>query len=466
MSRLLIRNGLILTLDSSRRIVRDGAIAVEGDTIVAVDKTDKLAGFAADKVIDAGGDIVMPGFVDTHHHHWESIARGIADDVVLPVLVERLYPFGSAVSDEDTYLSAMLSCIEHIRHGTTCSLDPGGPRMDSVAQAIADSGMRGVISYFGADLFIGDIKESRDVPADWPGKLSTEQVLAEEERLFKRWHGAGGGRIRFCYGLHRDVQVSPRLFTEIKRLADRDGTIIQMHAAVSPERVRWFREKHGLTPLEFLESIGVLGYNWLFIHLVAVSDKEIDLCATRGVRVSHAPGASVHGTYGAISRGKFPELLQKGVIVSLSSDSAVADNTFDMFRIMYLASTLHKEARLIPDLIPPGKALEMATIDGARALLWDDQIGSIEKSKKADVIIVDVHQPNWRPLHDFNIVSNLAYSGAGDDVLTTIVGGRVLYENRKFTDINVAHVVDKAQQASERLFSRMPYSLQSRWPVV
>ncbi|MBI4307477.1 MAG: amidohydrolase [Chloroflexi bacterium] len=463
--RLLIKNGIIVTMDSSRRIVRDGAVAVEGDVITAVDKASKLVGFPADKVIDANSNIVMPGFVDTHHHHWESIPRGVADDAPLHILTERLYPLGPAVSEEDVYLSAMLSCIEHIRHGTICSLDPGGPHMDSVAQAVADSGMRGVISYFGADLFAGDIKESRNVPSNWPGKLSTDQVVAEEERLFKRWHGAEQGRIRFCYGLHREFQVSPRLFREVKRLADRDGTIVQMHTAVTPERVRWFTDKYGLSPVEYLESIKVLDSRWLFIHLVVISDKEVDLCGARGVRVSHALGASVHGTYGAISRGKFPELLGKGVIVSLSSDSAVADNTFDMFRLMYLASTLHKEVRLVPDLIPPEKALEMATIDGARALMWDDQIGSIETGKKADMIIVDTHRPNWRPLHDFNIVGNLVYSGAGDDVLTTIVGGNVLYEDRRFTHINVAQVLEKAQQASERLFSRMPYKLQPRWPV-
>ncbi len=463
--RLLIKNGIIVTMDSSRRIVRDGAVAVEGDTIAAVDKASKLVDFPADRVIDAEGNIIMPGFVDTHHHHWETIPRGIADDVPLHVLTERLYPFGVAVSEEDVYLSAMLSCIEHIRHGTTCSLDPGGPHMDGVGQAIADSGMRGVISYFGADLFAGDIKESQNVPANWPGKLSTDQVLAEEERLFKRWNGFAQGRLRFCYGLHREFQVSPRLFEGVKRLADRDGTIIQMHTAVTPERVQWFEGKYGLTPVEYLESLKVLDSRWLFIHLVVLSDKEVDLCAARGVRVSHAPGASAHGTYGAISRGKFPELLRKGVIISLSSDSAVADNTFDMFRLMYMASTLHKEVRLIPDLIPPEKALEMATIDGARALMWDDQIGSLEKGKKADFSIVDSHGPNWRPLHDFNIIGNLVYSGAGDDVLTTVVGGNVLYENRRFKHINVAQILERAQEASERLFSRMPYRLRPRWPV-
>lgn len=468
MHRILVRNGLIITMDNSRRIITDGAVAIEGSKIVAVDKSSKLAAFGADKVIDAKGNVVVPGFVDTHHHHRESLARGMADDVFLPVLCERLYPFDAAISEQDMYLSAMLSCIEHIRLGTTCSLDPGGPHMDAVGQAIADSGLRGMISYFGADFFTKDIKESQDAQAtpEYMVRRSTEEVLAEEERLFRRWNGAAGGRIRFCYGLHRDVQVSPRLFKEVKRLADRDGTIIQMHSAVTPERAQWFRKTHGLPLVEFLESIGILDARWLFIHLVVLSDREVDLCAARNVRVSHAPGASAHGTYGAISRGKFPELLNKGVIISLSSDSAVADNSFDMFRMMYLAATLHKEVRLIPDLIPPEKALEMATIDGAKALMWEHQLGSLEQGKSADLIIVDTHRPNWRPLHDFNIVGNLVYSAAGDDVLTTIVDGNVLYEDRQFASINVGKMLDAAQEASERLFRRMPYSIRPRWPVM
>jgi 5-methylthioadenosine/S-adenosylhomocysteine deaminase len=297
--------------------------------------------------------------------------------------------------------------------------------------------------------------------------MSTNQVLAYEEGLFKKWHGAAGGRLRFAYGFGREPEVSPNLFKGIKRLADRDGTIMNMHIAVTPQRVQWFKNRYGLTTVEFLDSLGVLGPNWLFVHAVALSDKEVDICARRDVKISHAPGASVHGTYGAASQGKFPEMLKKGVVISLSTDSAVADNTFDMFRIMYLAATLHKEIRMIPDLILPEQALEMATVNGARALKWEDQIGSLEKGKKADLIIVDTQRPNWRPLHDFNIINNLVYSADGNDVLTTIVNGEVLYENRRFKNVNLRRIMAQAQKASERLFRQHPpEGLGPRWPVI
>ena len=463
MADLLIKNATIITVDPARRIIRDGAVAVAGDTITAVGKTQELSNLAAEEVLDAGGNVVMPGFVDTHHHHRQTILRGMADDVVLPVLAERNEPADSTFSEEELYLSAMASCIEQAKTGTTCVQDVGGPHMDSIGQALSDFGMRGVLSDNGVDYFEGDLRESRAVAPDRARSMTTEAILAREEAIFRKWHGAAGGRIRFAYGILRDVQASEALYRGLKRLADRDGTHIQMHTAVSEERVRWSREHRGYTPVEYMDHIGVLDANWLLIHAVYLTDREVDLCTRYDVKLSHAPGASVHGTYGAISRGKFPELLERGVVISLSSDSAVADNTFDKFRLMYLAATLHKEARMVPDLVLPEQALEMATINGARALLWDAAIGSIETGKRADMIIVDTSGANWRPLHDWNLVPNLVYSGSGNDVLTTIIDGRVVMEDRRFLTCDANSIMTRLQEASERLFAKMPFKLEPRW---
>ena len=463
MSTLLITNGTVITVDPSRRIIRDGAVLIDDGAITAVGKAAELGGSAADKIIDARGNVVMPGFIDTHHHHRHTIVRGMADDVLLPVLAERNEPTDEAYSEEDMYLSAMGSCIEQARTGTTCVLDTGGPHMDSVGQALVDFGMRGVLSYNGTDYFEADLPENRAVAPETRRRKTTEAVLAAEEEQFRRWNGAAGGRIRGSYGLGRDVQVSEALYRGVKKLSDRDGTFVQLHFAVSEPRVEWMRRNLGHTPVEYLHHLGVLDSNWLFVHCVYLTDHEVDLCAQYGVRVSHAPGASVHGTYGAISRGKFPELLEKGVTISLSTDAAVADNTFDKFRIMYLAATLHKEARMIPDLILPEQALEMATINGARALMWDDEIGSIEEGKRGDVIIVDTSGSNWRPLHDWNLVPNLVYSGSGDDVLTTVIDGKVVMEDRNLLTCDAPKVLGRLQEASERLFAKMPFKIEPRW---
>jgi 5-methylthioadenosine/S-adenosylhomocysteine deaminase len=176
----------------------------------------------------------------------------------------------------------------------------------------------------------------------------------------------------------------------------------------------------------------------------------------------------MHSTYGAASKGKFPEMLARGVTVGLGCDSTAANNSLDMFRAMHQVATVHKEVRLQPDLISPEKALEMATIDGARALGWDGAVGSLEPGKRADLIVVDTRRTNWVPMHDFSIVANLVYAGEGADVETTIVDGRVLMENRRLLTIDVDRVLAEGQRIAERIVRTLPYqeTLRPRWPVL
>ena len=479
MAKLLIKNGIVVTVDPQRRIIRDGAVAIQDDKIVGVDKTAKLAEFQAEKVIDAGGNVVMPGFVDMHHHTRQSLQRGLHDagattNIKSSVHVdsagrassdfERTMPMDHNMTAEDMYLNTLLSCIELTRTGTTCYMDTGTPHPDSVAQGMIDFGMRGLISYRGWDLrqegpdgFVWDIPDSGG---------TTDQVLAMQQALRKKWHGAAGGRIRFAYGVRRgEIDVSDDLYRRITALAQRDNAPVHVHIALSRATVQWFKERTGTTPVEYLHKLGVLSPNWAFIHCVYLTDHEVDLMASSGARAIAAPGCSVHDAYGAFSHGKFPEMLQKGVLVALSSDAALTGNVFDKFRLMHLFCTVHKEVRLDPAIINPETCVEIATINGAKVAFWDDQIGSIEAGKKADIIIVDVHRSNWQPLHDFNIIPNMVYSASGDDVLTTIIDGKLIMENRSFLHINVQDGLRKAQAASERLLAEAPYRLLPRWPV-
>jgi 5-methylthioadenosine/S-adenosylhomocysteine deaminase len=287
------------------------------------------------------------------------------------------------------------------------------------------------------------------------------------EAVVQRWHGRAGGRIRGAYGVRIDVNASPELLEGAHRLAERDGVLVEMHTQTNQARLAWMRETLGHSTIELLESRGLLGPRWLLIHCVHLTNAEVELLHRRDARVSHNPGASTHGCYGAFSRGKFPEMIAKGVTVGLGCDSTAANNSLDMFRAMNLAATVHKEVRLVPDLIVPEKALEMATIDAARAIGWDDEIGSLEAGKKADVIVVDARRPNLVPAHPFSIVPNLVYSGDGADVETTIVDGRVLMEERRFLTLDPSAVLDRAHSAAERIVRQLPYpeALRPRWPV-
>jgi len=304
-------------------------------------------------------------------------------------------------------------------------------------------------------------------PPGFRGLANIDDALRQMEEVVHRWNGQADGRIRTAYSLRNSVNVSGTLFRETKKLADRDRTFIQIHLCTHPARVEATRKRHGTTVVDFLNQIGVLGPNWLFIHAPYISDEEARLIRDADSKVSHPVGASLHGTYGSVSKGKFPELFDLGVTVGLGCDSTSANNSLDMFRAMNLAATVHKEIRMVPNLVSPEKALEMATIDAARAIGWEDQIGSLEVGKLADVIVVDASGTNWIPMHDFSIIPNLVYSGDGNDVVTTIINGVLAMEERKLVNVDVSSVTRRAQHAAERIVERLPYrsQLQPRWKV-
>jgi 5-methylthioadenosine/S-adenosylhomocysteine deaminase len=199
--------------------------------------------------------------------------------------------------------------------------------------------------------------------------------------------------------------------------------------------------------------------------MAVLTDDEVKMLKDHDVKICHNPGATLHGAYGAAVIGKFPEMLEMGITIGMGCDSSAANNSLDMFRTMYEVATVHKEIRLVPDLIPPEKALEMATIDGARALQWENEIGSLEKGKKADVIIVDTHRSNWVPMHDFSIVPNLVYAGEGADVETSIIDGRIVMEKRKILTVDVESILKRAQNAAAEIIAQLPYRIEPRWPI-
>ena len=459
---ILIQGGRVLTVGPERLMYADGAVAIDGGRIVDLGETPRVtSAVRGAKTIDARGKLVLPGLVDVHLHNTQQLSRGLADDVDLIAWVyDRILPYEACLDDEGTYLSAMLTAVSAIRTGTTCTCDPGGYLMDNVARAYQETGLRGVISWAGMDQWPGD----RPVPDSLPGKLTTAGTLEAMELVVRSWNGQAGGRLRACYGLRTEPNVSAELFRETKRLADRDGTFIHMHTAVSQSQVDWMRQHTGYTSIEYLEHLGVLDENWLLAHVAAVSDREVELLAERSVKVAHQPGASLHGAYGVVSRGRIPEMLDAGITVGLGCDANSADNSLDMFRAMYLAATVHKEARVDATLVSPERALELATIEGARAIGWDDEIGSLEIGKRADVIVVDASGANWVPLHDFSVVPTLVYSGDGCDVATTIVDGRVLMENRRLLTVDEPALLERVQAAAENLVRRLPYQLVPRWP--
>jgi 5-methylthioadenosine/S-adenosylhomocysteine deaminase len=471
MAELRIDHGTVLTMNPAREIIKDGSVVISDDRIVAVGKTADLASrYPNARVIDATHKVVMPGIVDCHVHNCQTLLRGLADDIdLIAWCYDITYPYETVLTDDDTYITALLAHVEMIRTGTTTVADPGGYRMDNVARAYVDSGMRGMICWAAMDQWSAD----RPLPDGLPGKTNTDQAVHEQERLIKEWNGAEHDRLRATCGLRVEPNVSDALYKRTQALSEKYGTLVQFHAAVNRDQVEWVRRHTGQTTIEYMNSLGVLRENWLLTHMSVLTDHEVELLYRNGTRLCHNPGATLKGSYGAVRTGKFPEMIEAGMTVGSGCDSTAANNSLDMFRTMYQLATTHKEFRLQADLIPPEKALEMATIIGAKALMWDDQIGSLEPNKKADVIVVDTWRSNWIPLHDFSIVPNLVYSGDGADVETSIIDGRVVMENRKILTVDVDDVLERAQHATEDILRRLDQAgtphvrkLLPRWPIL
>ena len=458
---ILIEHGTIITLDKERRIIKNGAITVEGSEISYVGKMSGLRRSAErERVINAEGKLVLPGFINTHTHlEYSGVDRGIADDLPLTVfLSERLRPSEAVTRPEDIYVSTMLCCLEMIKTGTTCVCDTGGFHPESVAKAVEDAGMRATVAYGSMDI----APPERPLAGDQ--QASTEENLRRSESLIKKWHGAAGDRIRARCSIRVLPNVSEELIFGLNEIAQKYDVGVNAHLSDTEEVVEAAKRMRGCREIEYLDRLGVLGPRWMGVHMVWLSDDDVEIVRKRDMKVSHCPGGALHLGFGCTQAGKFVELVKKGVTVSLSQDSTTANNSLDMFRSMYLLS-IHKDAKMDPTVFPPEKALEMATIDGAKALLWEDKIGSLEPGKKADIILVDTRRSNWVPMHDFSIVPNLVYSGDGADVDTVIIDGNVVMENRQIKTMDEHSILEKAQRASEEILKRADVRIHPRWRV-
>jgi 5-methylthioadenosine/S-adenosylhomocysteine deaminase len=462
----LVAAPYVITLDGARRVLKDGAVLVRGAAIEAVGFRRELEARAPEaERLTLERHAVLPGFVDGHLHATQMLARGLADDID-EVKVrwgwDRIFPWEAALEEDEVYVGGLLTAVELIRNGVTCFADPGGFLMDPIARAVAESGMRAVLTIGGMDTWSAGFP----LPAAMIHDDPTQWALDASERLIDRWHGTAGGRIRGGYSIRVLMNASEGFTREIGRRARERNLTVQIHLAVSPDRVKWIMDKTGKRPVEYLDHLGVLGPNWVLAHLGWVHESEIPILTRLDVKVCHCPGSSMHNARGAIAHGKFPEMEAQGVSLCLGADAAACNNSLDMFRSMYLTCLAHNDRRLTFGLFPPERCLEMATLGGARALLWDDAIGSLEPGKRADLIAVDLHRASLSPVHDFSVVSNLVYSGSGSDVTFAMVDGRVLMRDRRITFLDEDRLIARAQQCGERMLGRVPYRLTPRWPFI
>ncbi len=456
----------VITVDGQRRVLKDGAVLVNGPRIEAVGPRRELEARAAGaERVALDGHAILPGFVDGHLHATQMLARGLADDID-EVNVrwgwDRIFPWEAALGDEELYVGGLLTAVELIRNGVTCFADPGGFHMDAIARAVVETGIRAVLTIGGMDTWSAGFP----LPAAMVHENPTKWALEASERLIEDWHGREDGRVRCGYSIRVLMNASEAFTLEIGRRARERNMTVQIHLAVSPDRVQWIRDKTGRRPVEYLEHLGILGPNWILAHVGWIDESEIPIIKALDVKICHSPGSSMHNARGAIRHGKFPELAAAGVSLCLGADAAACNNSLEMFRSMYLTCLAHNETHLRFGIFPPEQVLEMATLGGARALLWEDAIGSLEAGKRADLIAVDLRRPNLSPVYDATLIANLVYSGAGADVTFAMVDGRVLMRDRRITFLDEEALVRRAQACGERMLTRVAYRLEPRWPFV
>ncbi|HKG97178.1 MAG TPA: 5'-deoxyadenosine deaminase, partial [Pyrinomonadaceae bacterium] len=381
MSSILIQNGTLVTMDQQNSILRGDVLIVDG-RFAEIGGT----GQTADTVIDAGDCVVIPGFVQTHIHLCQTIFRGAADDLTLiDWLKQRVWPMEAAHSASSIAASARLGIAELIKGGTTCALTMETVNHTSeVFKVVEETGFRATVGKCMMDK--GD-----EVPRGL--QEQTESSIEESIALLEEWHGKAGGRIRYCFAPRFAISCTRELLEQVAELARARGVMIHTHASENRTECELVQEESGLRNIAYLDSLGLTGRHVALAHCVHLSIDEIETLKTTGTNVVHCPSSNLKLGSGIAPIAK---LLEEGISVSLGADGAACNNRLDMFTEMRTAALLQKVLHG-PEVLPANRVLRMATMDGARAMGLDAEIGSIEAGKRADLSIVRLNRLHTTP---------------------------------------------------------------------
>jgi 5-methylthioadenosine/S-adenosylhomocysteine deaminase len=419
-------------MDGARAIYQDGSVAIRGDSIAAVGKRAEIESrYRAPQVVDARDHLVLPGFINGHTHVPMTLFRGLHDDVTLnDWLYKYIFPAEAKnVNEQFVRWGTRLAAAEQIRAGVTTFADMYYFE-DAIAEETKAAGMRGVL---GETLI--------DFPA--PDNKSEAEMLAYTEKFLKRWQG--DPLIHAAPAPHSIYTCSKKTLQDAAALARKYHAPILIHVAEMKKEWEDSNKTNGMSPVQYLEKIGVLGPEIVAAHCIFVDEADRKLLAERGVGCVHNPSSNM-----MIASGVSPvlEMRAAGIAVGLGTDGpAGSNNDLDVMEEIDLAAKLAKISKLNPLALNAKAVVEMATIDGARALHMDKEIGSLEAGKKADLVLINLREPNAVPMYD--VYAQIAYSLKASDVDTVLIGGRVVMRDRKLLTVDEPGVLERAREYGE-----------------
>lgn len=429
MMSLVIRDcDWVVTQNSSKEVLRNCSVRVEDSRIVEIGDLRR----SAEYTIDGSGKILLPGLVNTHTHLSMTLMRGFADDMHLQEWLEtKIWPVEKKLTGDICYHGALLGCVEMIRTGTTCFMDMYFYLKD-VSKAIAEAGLRAILSHAMIDLFDSNRAQNQ--------KRMTQKSLEYIKDL-------QNPRIGFAMGPHAPYTCSEETLLWSKEVAEEENVPVHTHMAETKREQADFEKKKGMSEVEYLEKIGFLFPKLVAVHSVWLTRREVEMFAQHQVKVSHCPVSNMKLAAGGVS--PLPEMFAQGVTVSLGTDGAASNNCLDMFDTMKICALMHKAHSWDPTVLPAQKVLDLATIEGAKALGLEKKVGSIEVGKEADLILIDLKSPNLAPIHGAStVVSDLVYAAKGMNVDSTIVQGKPLMINRKLLTVDEDKVMKEATEAA------------------
>ena len=430
---LILTGGTVVTMDASGRVLSPGAVAVDGRNIAAVDTPAAIAAkFSSQTTIDASGQVVMPGLINTHTHAPMVLYRGLADDLALmDWLQKHIFPAeAKTVTPDFVRAGTRLAALEMIESGTTTYADMYYFE-EEIARVTRDAGLRGVL---GETIIQFPVPDAR----------TPQEALARTESFIKEF--AGDDLIVPAVAPHSMYTLDAGSLKAARALADRTHVPVLIHLSETADEGKTSEAAHQASPTRYLETLGFWGPRTIAAHGVWLSPDDMAILGKHQVSVSHNPESNMKLASGA---AKVVAMQQAGLVVALGTDGAASNNDLDMFEAMRQAAFLAKLQTGDPRAVPARKALEMATIDGARALGMDREIGSLEAGKRADVIAVSMTSPRQTPMYD--PLSHLVYVTRGDDVRTTIVNGRVLMRDRKVLTLDQPRVLNEARALADKV---------------